>query len=142
MHLSLTTPGGSLIDTSVDEVIAPAAMGELGILPGHVPLLAALRPGVLVYRTKDRTGIVAVGEGYLEVTPATATGADNRVLVLVDQATRAGEIDRAAAEREVADLDAEIGRWKRELDGEYQALLVRRAWAAARAEAALRATAH
>jgi hypothetical protein len=48
-------------------------------------------------------------------------------------------VDRTAAEKELHDADRELSQWKRELDGEYQALLVRRDWAAARVDAAGRA---
>ena len=50
MKLSVTTPRGALVDADVDEVTAPGALGEFGVLPGHVPLMSALKPGVLVYR--------------------------------------------------------------------------------------------
>jgi F-type H+-transporting ATPase subunit epsilon len=154
MRLSVTTPRGALVDTDVEEVTAPGVLGELGVLPGHVPLMSALKPGVLVYRTKDDTGIVAVGQGFLQVAPtappaaatgeapAAAHGAHDRVLVLVDHALTAASVDRAAAERELGQADSELGSWKRELDGDYQALLMRRNWAAARLDAAARATPH
>lgn len=140
MRLSITTPRGSLVDADVDEIAAPGALGEFGVLPGHVPFLSVLRPGVLVYRTKEGPRILAVGEGVLEVARA-ATGAD-KILVLVDQAQNAREIDRDAATRELAGLDGELARWKGDLGGEYQALLVRRAWASARIDAADRVAPH
>jgi F-type H+-transporting ATPase subunit epsilon len=142
MKLSLTTPKGALVDTDVDEVTAPGDLGELGVLPGHVPLMTALRPGVLSYKAKDHDGIVAVGQGFLQVAPlpraADAPGRD-RVLVLVDQALAAADIDRQAAARELAEADKELAAWKGELDGAYQALILRRGWAQARLDAAARA---
>jgi F-type H+-transporting ATPase subunit epsilon len=167
MRLSITMPRGALVETEVDEVTAPGVLGEFGVLPGHVPLMSALKPGVLVYRAKDRVGVVAVGQGFLQVAPVpTATAAQasrregdgdgaaagsaaagggaphDRVLVLVDQALAAGSIDRQAAERDLAQADRALAEWKRDLDSEYQALLVRRSWAAARVDAAARAAAH
>ncbi len=142
MRLSITTPRGALVDTEVEEVTAPGLLGELGILPGHVPLMVALKPGVLVYRTKDHVGVVAVGQGFMQVSPVAAAdghAAGDRVLVLVYHAVAAGSVDRAAAEKDLGEADVELGRWKRELDGEYQELLVRRDWAAARIDAAARA---
>jgi F-type H+-transporting ATPase subunit epsilon len=144
MRLSITTPRGALVDTEVEEVTAPGALGEMGILPGHIPLMSALKPGVLAYRTKDHAGVVAVGQGFLQVAPVPAAGdrpASDRVLVLVNHAVPAAGVDRAAAERELGEADSELGKWKRELDGEYQALLLRRGWAAARVEAASRSAA-
>jgi F-type H+-transporting ATPase subunit epsilon len=146
MHLSVTTPRGALVETEVDEVTAPGVLGEFGVLPGHVPLMSALKPGVLVYRAKDHVTTLAVGQGFLQIAPvAPASGgmpAQDRVLVLVDQALGTSTIDRAAAERDLAKADSDLGAWKRELDGEYQALLQRRQWAAARLDATARVAPH
>ncbi len=54
MKLSVTTPRGAIVDTDVDEVTAPGELGEFGVLPGHVPLMSALKPGVIWYKAKDR----------------------------------------------------------------------------------------
>jgi F-type H+-transporting ATPase subunit epsilon len=144
VKLSLTTPRGALVDLDVEEVTAPGALGELGVLPGHEPLMTALRPGVLVYRAKDHSGVVAVGPGFLQVAaPTQGGGADtarDRVLVLVDQALPAGDIDRAEAERDLAAADKELAAWKGELDGAYKAVDLRRQWAQARVDATARGT--
>jgi F-type H+-transporting ATPase subunit epsilon len=141
LRLSVTTPRGALVEADVLEVIAPGANGEFDVLPEHVPFLSALSPGVLVYRTKDGPHVLAVGAGVLEVARQPGDKPD-KVIVLVDQALTAGEIDAAAATKDLASADSEIGGWKKELDGEYQALLARRGWAVARVEAAGRAQAH
>ena len=142
MKLSLTTPRGSLVDADVDEVTAPGELGELGVLPGHVPLMTALRPGVLSYKAKDHAGVVAVGQGFLQVAPlpgADQTPGRDRVLVLVDQALAAADVDRDAAAKDLAQADQELNAWKGELDGAHQALVLRRGWAQARLDAAARA---
>lgn len=145
MKFSLTTPRGALVDTEVEEITAPGEIGEMGILPGHVALMSALKPGVLTYRTADHAGVVAVGQGFLQVAPLPAAGdahPHDRVLVLVDQATPAGDVDRSAAERDLVEADRELNAWKGELDGAYVALLIRRQWAAARVDAAARLAPH
>ncbi len=144
MKLSLTTPKGALVDTDVEEVTAPGEIGELGVLPGHVPLMTVLRPGVLSYKSKEHDGVVAVGQGYLQVAPQ-ARGDDtarDRVLVLVDQALAAADVDRDAAGHDLAEADKALAAWKGELDGAYHALLLRRGWAQARLDAAARITPH
>lgn len=141
MRLSVTTPRGALVDTDVEELTAPGQLGEFGVLPGHVPLMSALKPGVLTYRSADRTGVLAVGEGFLQVAPSGPEGAEaavDRVLVLVDQATTATAVDAQAAATELARLEAEIAAWKADLDGTYKALIVRRDWALAQISAAAR----
>jgi F-type H+-transporting ATPase subunit epsilon len=143
VKLSLATPRGALVETDVEEVTAPGELGEFGVLPGHVPLMSALKPGVLAYKAKDHAGLVAVGQGFLQVAPLPqATEARDRVVVLVDQALMAADVDRAAAEQELQAADRELAAWKTELDGAYRALLVRRQWAQARLDAAGRLEAH
>jgi F-type H+-transporting ATPase subunit epsilon len=139
MRLSVTTPRGSLVDTEVDELSAPGVLGEFGVLPGHVPFLSALKPGVFVYRQKSESQVLAVSDGILEVV---RTEGGDKVLVLVSNAVNAEEIDRADAAQQVATADAELNKWSKDLGGEYKALLNRRAWAAARADAAARVTPH
>ncbi len=144
MKLSLTTPKGALVDTDVEEVTAPGEIGELGVLPGHVPLMSVLRPGVLSYKSKEHDGVVAVGQGFLQVAPQARTDDTNRdrVLVLVDQALAAADVDRAAATRDLAEADKSLAAWKGELDGAYHALVLRRGWAQARLDAVARITPH
>jgi len=146
MRLSVTTPRGALVDTDVEEVTAPGELGEFGVLPGHVPLMSALKPGVLWYKAKDHTGVIAVGQGYLQVAPLPQAddhghGRD-RVLVLVDQALTAGDVDRAAADRELSAADRDLAAWTGELDGAHHALIIRRGWAQARLDAADRVAPH
>ena len=109
MRLSVTTPRGALVEADVDEVTAPGALGEFGVLPGHVPFLSALQPGVFSFRNKDQTRVLAVSEGVLEV--ARTEGGGDKVLVLVSEALHAEEVDRDDAEKEVAAADAELARW-------------------------------
>jgi F-type H+-transporting ATPase subunit epsilon len=140
MKLSVTTPRGALVDTDVEEVTAPGALGEFGVLPGHVPLMSALKPGVLVYRGKQHSGTIAVGAGFLQVAPLVQADTEHdRVLVLVDQALASTGIDKAEAQKDLVAADKELAAWKTELDGAYRALVVRREWAQARLDAADRA---
>jgi F0F1-type ATP synthase epsilon subunit len=83
--------------------------------------------------------VLAVSDGILEVV---RTEGGDKVLVLVSSAMAAEEIDRANATQEMAFADAELAKWSRDLGGEYKALVTRRAWAAARADAAARVTPH
>ena len=137
MRLSVTTPRGAIVDTDVDELTAPGQLGEFGVLPGHVPLMSALKPGVLTYWTQQRAATLAVGEGFLQVAPVVAGNTNtDRVLVLVDRAANATSIDRAAAASELSKLEREIAAWKQDLDGSYKALLVQRDWAQAQLDAA------
>ena len=70
MKLSLWTPEKTLLDhEEVKEMIVPSVKGELGILPGHAPLISLLQAGVLKYWPKNsgKAQSIALGWGYLEV---------------------------------------------------------------------------
>ena len=152
MRLSVTTPRGALVEADIEQVTGPGELGELGVLPGHVPLMSALKPGVLWYKATDHVGVLAVGPGFLQVAQLAeqqGDGADHghgpgrdRVLVLVDQALTASDVDRAAAEKDLAAADKELASWSGELDGAHAALVVRRGWAQARLDAADRIATH
>ena len=146
MRLSVTTPRGALVDTDVEEVTAPGELGEFGVLPGHVPLMSALKPGVLWYKGKDRAGVLAIGQGFLQVAPLPQAddraGGRDRVLVLVDQAVTAKDVDRASAEKDLAAAERELANWTGELDGRHQNLVERRGWAQARLDASARVSSH
>jgi F-type H+-transporting ATPase subunit epsilon len=91
LALEIVTPERPLVRETVDEVALPGSEGELGVLPGHTPLLTTLRVGVLWYRQGDTKHYVAVAEGFAEVL-------SDRVTVLAQIAERAEDIDVARAE--------------------------------------------
>jgi len=64
--LEVATPLGKMLETETDSVQVPSVSGEFGVLENHVPLLAALRPGILQYRDGTSMVRVAVGGGYVE----------------------------------------------------------------------------
>ncbi|HVE71647.1 MAG TPA: ATP synthase F1 subunit epsilon [Thermoanaerobaculia bacterium] len=106
IHLTVVTRERKIVDTQVDEVILPATDGELGVLPGHTPLLASLRIGPLRYRSGSKTERLVISWGFAEVLP-------DRVIVLAERGFLPTEIDRAeadreriAAEKEIADLSS------------------------------------
>jgi F-type H+-transporting ATPase subunit epsilon len=70
LALTLATPLGMQLDLSVESVQLPGVAGEYGVLPGHIPLLAALRPGVVRYRKDGQTLLAAIGAGYAEADAA------------------------------------------------------------------------
>jgi F-type H+-transporting ATPase subunit epsilon len=91
LTLEIVTPDQPLVHETVDEVVLPGALGELGIRPGHAPLLTMLKIGVLWYRKREERFYVAIAFGFAEVLP-------DRVTVLAQMAERAESIDVARAE--------------------------------------------
>lgn len=91
MAVRLLTPEGAAFDGFGTMVVAPSIEGEVGILPRHTPLIAFLRIGDTRVTTVDDEKLVfATTEGYLSVF-------EDQVLVLVEQAEPAENIDRARA---------------------------------------------
>lgn len=106
ISLTVVTRERRIVDASVDEVILPATDGEIGVLPGHTPLLATLKIGVLRYRTGTKVERLVISWGFAEVLA-------DRVIVLAEKGVLPGEFDAAAAEeerrraeREMADLSS------------------------------------
>nr|WP_320114622.1 F0F1 ATP synthase subunit epsilon [uncultured Desulfuromonas sp.] len=90
LKLEMVTPYKRVLSEEVDEIIAPGALGELGILPGHTPLLTTLKVGELTYRKGGSAFHVAVNWGYVEVE-------EGKVTILAETAEPADEIDLARA---------------------------------------------
>ena len=129
LAVNLVTPRGVVAHTDADSVQAPGELGEFELLPGHVPMLAALKPGVLTIGTKARQRY-AVSSGYLRVDPGGA------VEILVEQAMPTVDIDSDAAKKDLAAAEAELAKWgDRPLDGDYVNMQHRAGWARARLDA-------
>jgi len=98
LQLDVITPERRLLSEQADSVTVPGLGGELGILPGHTPLISALQTGVLSYTQGGTTRRLLVSGGFVEVN-------NDRVSVLADLAEFPEEVDaaRARAEREEAE---------------------------------------
>jgi F-type H+-transporting ATPase subunit epsilon len=86
LKLEMVTPYKRVLSEEVDDIQAPGTVGELGILPGHTPLLTTLKIGEFRYRKGNEQFHVAINWGYMEVE-------DDKVSVLVDTAEPADQID-------------------------------------------------
>jgi len=86
LKLEMVTPYKWVLSEEVEELSAPGSLGEVGVLPGHTPLLTTLNVGELTYKKDGETFHVAVNWGYVEVE-------DDTVTVLVETAEPADQID-------------------------------------------------
>ena len=102
--LEVVSAEGRLFRGLVRSVRISGSEGELGILHGHAPLLTAIKPGLISYRSmEDKDEVMYVSGGLLEVQPAFNEESDDAavsVTVLADTAIRGKEIDEAKAEEE------------------------------------------
>ena len=90
LHLEIVTPSRRVVEVEVDEVRLPGVIGEMGVLPGHIPLLTSLAAGPLTYFDGSTVVRYAVQGGFAEVLP-------DRVTVLATVAEAPDDIDVAVA---------------------------------------------
>jgi len=101
IRLTIVTRERKIVETDADEVILPASDGEIGILPGHTPLLTTLRIGQMRYRSGGTVYRMVLSWGFAEVLP-------DRVIVMAETARLPQEIDANAAEAERAEAEREL----------------------------------
>jgi F-type H+-transporting ATPase subunit epsilon len=86
IRLRVVTPSRQVIDEEVDEVTAPGALGEFGVLPNHIAFLTLLEPGEMSFKQGSNRYYLAVSGGYAEVL-------DNVMTILATAAEFPDEID-------------------------------------------------
>lgn len=90
LNLKIVTPKGVIWSGEVNSVTLPGIEGELGVLPGHIPLATRISAGELSVQQGTKNFFLAVGDGFVEVF-------ENNVSVLTDMAIQADGIDEAQA---------------------------------------------
>ena len=91
--LSVVAPDKLVVEEKVDSIVAPGTEGYFGVMAGHVPIIAALRPGLIEY-TDSTTNkhYIYIGGGFAEVQA-------DKVTILADEAERAVDVDISHAEK-------------------------------------------
>ena len=89
IKFEIVTPERTVLKEDIVQVSVPTKEGEITVLPGHIPLIASLNPGVIEIVKKDDTrNIMSVSGGFIEVSK-------DKVVILADTAERAEEIDES-----------------------------------------------
>ena len=110
MHCDIASAEERIFGGRVESLIAAGSLGDLGIYPGHAPLLTELIPGpVRIVKQNGEEEIYYVSGGYLEVQPGTVT-------VLADTAIRARDVDEASAEAAKKEAEAVIVNQSAEME--------------------------
>lgn len=91
LKLEIVTPEARIFSEDVDMVTLPGSEGEIGIFPMHIPLMTQIVHGEVLARRGGQDFLVAVGEGFVEITA-------DRVAILTDMAIKADDIDEIRAE--------------------------------------------
>ena len=101
LHFEFVSPEQLLFSGDVDQVDLPGAEGDMGILPGHAPLVTALRPGIVtIFRGNERDPVVVIG-GFAEVSPAGLT-------ILADRAVPRRDYDTAMLAEEIKNTEEDV----------------------------------
>ena len=99
--LEIVAPDRLLLSQPVDMAVIPAAEGEIGVLPGHSPMIVLLRGGTITLHEGGRpTAQLYVSGGFAEITP-------ERCTVLADEATPVAEVSKAQGEERLKQAEAD-----------------------------------
>ncbi len=99
--LEVVTPNRLLLSERVDEITAPGEFGEFGVLHGHIPFLATLGIGEVMYRKGEQKRYIAVSWGFAEVL-------GDKVTILAEIAELDTEIDVERARRKKEKAEEEL----------------------------------
>lgn len=92
LHVSITTPDGTVFQGNADAVTLPTAAGEITVLPKHIPLVSIVLPGTIVLKKGSETHFLAVARGVVEID-------GKEVRILADSADRVDELEEQAVLR-------------------------------------------
>lgn len=110
VHCDIVSAEGEIFSGLVEMVVAHGNLGDLGIAPGHAPLITDLKPGpVRLVKQGGEEEVFYISGGFLEVQPS-------MVMVLADTASRAGDLDEAAAQEAVKAAEAALAGKNTEFD--------------------------
>ncbi|AYF89355.1 F0F1 ATP synthase subunit epsilon [Pseudomonas sp. BN414] len=123
VHCDIVSAEAEIFSGLVEMVIAHGHLGDLGIAPGHAPLITDLKPGpIRLVKQGGEEEVYYISGGFLEVQP-------NMVKVLADTVLRAGDLDEAAAQESLKAAEKALHEKGAEFD--YSAASARLAEAAA-----------
>jgi len=109
-HCDIASAEDRIFSGEIESLVAAGSLGDLGIYPGHAPLLTALIPGpVRIILAGGEEEIYYVSGGFLEVQPGT-------VNILADTAIRADDVDEATAEKARQEAEAAIANQDAEFE--------------------------
>lgn len=110
INVNVVSAEESIFEGKATFVVLPGQQGELGILPGHVPLITKIRPGAVEIKKEDGSlEFVFVAGGILEIQPDCVT-------VLADTAIRGKDLDEAKAQEAKRRAEEMMGNQKSEFD--------------------------
>lgn len=126
--LEIVTPAGVALRERVNDVTAPSVAGEFGVLPGHLPLLAALKTGLVTYHQDGHEHRIAVHHGFVEVVNDTA-------LMITERVIKKADVDVVKVRLRLKTVDDELDHWQGDLtDPRRRELIEEEQWLAIQLE--------
>jgi F-type H+-transporting ATPase subunit epsilon len=128
IFLEIVTPTGVALRERVAELTAPSVAGEFGVLPGHLPVLAALRTGIVTYKLDGQENRIAVHHGFVEIVHDAA-------LLLTEKVAKRDDVDVVGVRARLKAVDEELDHWTGELtDPKRVELIEEEQWLATQLE--------
>lgn len=124
LKLEVATPTGLVLQVEAEMVQAPSVQGEFGVLPGHLPLLAALETGVLSWKIDGKEHVAAIAPGFVEAEP-------DKVLVLTEAFSLPEDVDIDKAKADLATSQKRLKELSKDDDGARRELERDSDWAEA-----------
>ena len=103
IHFELVSPEEKLVSEPVDMAVIPGAEGELGVMAGHSSFVVALKPGLVKLKTGGKDRSIFIAGGFADIT-------GEQVTVLAEQAANVDNLDKAAAQQKIANLEEDLDR--------------------------------
>lgn len=103
LNLKIVTPEKQIFDDVIDAINVSTSQGEIGILPNHANLIAKIVPGELRIKKGGKTQVLAIGEGFLQVS-------DNTITVMADLAINEEEINEKTVEEAKKRAEQALGQ--------------------------------
>lgn len=119
-HLEIVTPDGPTFKGEVESLVLPAWEGQLGVLPGHEPMVAVMKPGPMRFHAEGKDEWLAISGGFAQIGP-------QKVVVLAETAELAEAIDAARAKAQAGSKQTALstGGMSEEQIGKMQASLLK-----------------
>lgn len=126
--LEIVTPTGVALRKQVTDVTAPSVAGEFGVMPGHLPILAALRTGLVTYHEGGAEHRLAVAHGFVEVV-------NDKALLLTERYISKDDVDVVKVRLRLKEVDEQLDHWSGELtDPKRRDLIEEEQWLATQLE--------
>lgn len=109
LHFDLVSPERRLFQGDVDMVVVPGEEGDFGVLPGHAPVMSAIRSGAISVHDGSDVRRTFIHGGFAEVTPEGLT-------VLAEEAIDLAAVDRDQLAKDLTDAREDIGLARNDLE--------------------------